>query len=240
MRTVCRVLCMSLFSVFSVARGEDSWSWSWLSSVVPWNGYTSDVMASVAGMAGMAGSIDAASAERRSVGVTANGEVMSNSEVSTDEWARLAEEGSCDWWNGTITYETAFCNHFTIARLPHAIVEQSLERAIRCATHYETECVLSFEIGLSIPACFFYDSTVGMRMITAPRILSGEDEVTVRTEDPAQSSLGHEHKFNRTIEVEFLTGKSRRPSTETFHNSSAWCVQLLRAGISHGCWATLD
>ena len=70
------------------------------------------------------------------------------SESEATEGERLLAP-DCDWWNGTITYETAFCNHFTIARLPHAIVEQSLERAIRCATHYETECVLSFEIGLS-------------------------------------------------------------------------------------------
>tara|TARA_R110002050_G_scaffold4710_3_gene22420 strand:+ start:35 stop:709 length:675 start_codon:yes stop_codon:yes gene_type:complete len=221
--------------VLLVVDAQNLDSWSWLSTVMSWNGYTSDLLA------GMGGPVDTTSGERRSVSVTANGEIMRHSEVPTDEWARLAGDDWCDWWNGSLTYDTGFCNHFTISRMQQTVVDRSVERAIRCAAHYETECVLSFEIGLSIPSCFFYDRSVGMRMITAPRILSGEDEVTVRADDPTQSSfVGHMHKFNRTIQVEFLPGGSRRPATETLHNSSAWCVQLLRAGISPGCWATLD
>lgn len=206
-----------LFCSFSAACGQLDYLSSWL------NG--GDIKESVA---------------MDTVSVTSNGEVMSHSDVSTEEWASLAGDDWCDWWNGSVTYDTAFCHHFAISRMPQSVMDAATERAIRCAAHYQTECVLSFEIGVSVPACFVYDRELGMRMITAPRVLDAEDEVSVRVENPNEETLGKVHSFNRTIVAEFLTGSSRRPVTETLTNASAWCVQLLRLGISPSCWKELD
>ena len=35
------------------------------------------------------------------------------------------------------------------------------------------------------------------------------------------------------------SGGIQRPVTETLHNESAWCVQMLRAGIVPECWEEL-
>jgi hypothetical protein len=121
---------------------------------------------------------------------------------------------------------------------------RAIERAVRCAAWHETECVLSPEVGVSIPAAFVYDpESTGMRMIIAPRVLPSMDTVdvrTVRVQDITEKTNGRVLEFNFSTRVEFLPGGSRAPVSETLTGSDAYCVQLLRAAFSEDCWRNLD
>lgn len=147
----------------------------------------------------------------------------------------------CAWWNGTGTHKPSLCSHFALSRMVSSITARAEERALECATHYQTECVLSFEIGVEVPSCFVYDAASSeMRMLIAPRVLVSEGEASVRVQDPSNPAQSRLESFARTVEVEYLPAGSKRPVAEVFHNASAWCVQLLRAGISPECWEGLD
>ena len=147
----------------------------------------------------------------------------------------------CQWWNGTGTYEPSLCSHFALSRMVSSITTRAEERALQCATYYDTECVLSFEIGVEVPSCFVYDATTSqMRMLIAPRVLVAEGEASVRVQDPSEPSRSRLESFARTVEVEYMPANSKRPASEVLHNASAWCVQMLRAGIAPACWQGLD
>lgn len=172
---------------------------------------------------------------------------------------------NCSWWNGTVVYSSDLCSHFSLSRMASNIASRATQRAVQCAAHADTDCVLSAEIGLSVPAAFVYDpSGVGMRMIIAPRVLpyakpltprnpppgpdapsdssapAGPEPKAVRIQDPEQKTNGRVVEFNNSVTVEYLPGGSRAPVSETLTGSDAYCVQLLRAAFSEECWAQLD
>ena len=124
--------------------------------------------------------------------------------------------------------------------------QRAIDRAVKCAAHYETDCVLSAEIGVSIPAAFVYDPTgTGMRMLIAPRLYpnaSGteDDLAMVRVNDQEDLSSGFQMQLNRSVRVEYLPGGSRAPVTEVLTSTDAYCVQLLRHAYSASCWEQLD
>lgn len=153
-------------------------------------------------------------------------------------------EPNCTWWNGSVSYTSDLCSHFSLSRMASNSASRAVERAVKCAAHYETECVLSTEIGVSIPAAFVYDPEgSGMRMLIAPRILhrAGSPDVrTIRVQDPEGQTSGRLVEFNHTIDIEYLPGGSRAPVSETINGSDAYCVQLLRAAFVEECWAQLD
>lgn len=151
-------------------------------------------------------------------------------------------EPNCTWWNGTVTYTSDLCSHFSLSRMASNSAGRAVDRAVRCAAWFETECVLSPEIGVSIPAAFVYDpDSSGMRMLIAPRILdTGNDTRTVRVQDPAELTSGRVIELNHTIRVEYLPGGSRTPVSEALNGSDAYCVQLLRAAFVDECWQQLD
>jgi hypothetical protein len=165
-------------------------------------------------------------------------------------------EPNCSWWNGSVVYTSDLCSHFSLSRMATNSAVRAIDRANRCAAFYETECVISPEIGVSIPAAFVYDKTEGttMRMLIAPRIIpsanAGGDTVgdgwenmdvrAIRVQDPEEKTNGRVAEFNHTIKVEYLPGGSRAPVSETLTGSDAYCVQLLRAAFVEDCWKQLD
>lgn len=177
---------------------------------------------------------------------------------AVDSWLEGAAhvEPECNWWNGSVTFTSDLCSHFSLSRMASNSAGRAIERAVRCAAWYETECVLSPEVGVSIPAAFVYDPEgVGMRMIIAPRVLpplahahlpdgaspvDGPDVRTVRVQDVTERTNGRVVEFNYTTRVEFLPGGSRAPVSETLTGSDSYCVQLLRAAFSEDCWRKLD
>ena len=139
-------------------------------------------------------------------------------------------------------YTSDLCSHFSLSRMASNSAGRAIERAVRCAAWFETECVISPEIGVSIPAAFVYDPEgKGMRMLIAPRILDpGNDTRTVRVQDPEEKTGGRITELNHTIRVEYLPGGSRTPVSEALNGSDAYCVQMLRSAFVDECWQQLD
>ena len=167
---------------------------------------------------------------------------LDDQSVWTDDTGQQLEP-NCSWWNGSVVYTSDLCSHFSLSRMATNIAGRAIERAVRCAAWYETECVISPEIGVSIPAAFVYDPSGegGMRMLIAPRIVeNGNDTRTIRVQDPDEKTNGRTLKLNHTIRVEYLPGGSRTPVSEVLNGSDAFCVQLLRSAFVDECWQHLD
>lgn len=173
-------------------------------------------------------------------------------------WHEDAVTGpSCNFYNSSFQYTTALCSHFALARMSAAVQAESLKRAFACAAYYETDCVLSPEVGLAVPAAFVYDELQGLKMAIAPKILSvvggeGREEnaagattgatttTTIEVRDPNTSVPLKKVQMHDTIEVEFLEGVSRTMGKQIFSGSAAFCVQLLRVAFDRSCWSELD
>ena len=148
-------------------------------------------------------------------------------------------EPDCHFWNTSHRYESDLCSHFSLSRIVSTSAEQARDRALRCAARHEVDCLLSPEIGLSIPAAFVYDETEGLRIIVAPRMLPYPNETrTIQWQNP--ESKGATFRFNASIHVEYLNEKSRAPQMEVLSGVSAYCVQALRAAFVPECWLNLD
>jgi len=121
---------------------------------------------------------------------------------------------------------------------------EALNRALSCAAHYETDCILSPEVGLSVPAVFVYDPHDGLKMVIAPKLT--ESPHTNSDVDRLVEFRGPEGKrhtqleMKSVVQVEFLQGGSRRMSKEVFNDTAAYCVQLLRIAFDSDCWSLID
>jgi hypothetical protein len=184
------------------------------------------------------------------VSATASGQVFE--EWPVDSAGLLDEDQeppqpNCTFWDAKVQFSSPLCSHFSLSRLAANHASRATERAVACAAMYDTDCLLSPEIGLSIPAAFLYDPTSnGMRMVIAPRVVTTvsqqDDERVIRVLDPSSASSisGRTMRFNNSVTAEFLSGGSRVPVTETFHGADAFCVQLLRSVFNEDCWVQLD
>lgn len=173
-----------------------------------------------------------------------------------DSSAWSADDGAvkpnCSWWNGSVAFTSDLCSHFSLSRMASSSAARAIQRAVLCAAHFETECVIAPEVGVGIPAAFIYDPEgSGMRMLIAPRIIhppgSRRDSSqaasavrAVRVQDPEQKTNGRVVEFNHTIDVEYLPGGSRAPVSERLNGSDAYCIQLLRSAFAQECWRQLD
>ncbi len=148
----------------------------------------------------------------------------------------------CEWWNGTHYYDPSLCSHMSVTRMPAAFVQQALERATRCAAHADTDCVLSGEIGLNLPAAFVYDEGQGMRMIVAPKLLEVEEAElkTVRLQDPQGAHPNQLFTFQHVVRAEYLKPATRTMETLELRGNDAYCMQALRRSVVPTCWAALD
>lgn len=178
--------------------------------------------------------------------------------ATEDDTYGAEEVPQCGWWNGSIVYTSDLCSHFSLSRMASNSAGRAVERAVKCAARFETECVISPEIGVSIPAAFVYDpKSSGMRMIIAPRLLppiraaqpTGPgipenidviDVRHVRIQDPTEKTAGRVAALNYSVRIEYLPGGSRAPVSEVLSGSDAYCVQLLRAAFAPECWEQLD
>jgi len=172
------------------------------------------------------------------VKVTADGSFLS-------PWDEYADGGPpCKFYNATYQYTGALCSHFALARMGQATQTEALNRALSCAAHYETDCILSPEVGLSVPAVFVYDPHDGLKMVIAPKLT--ESPHTNSDVDRLVEFRGPEGKrhtqleMKSVVQVEFLQGGSRRMSKEVFNDTAAYCVQLLRIAFDSDCWSLID
>jgi hypothetical protein len=149
----------------------------------------------------------------------------------------------CKGWNQSVAFRSTLCSHFSISRFARSSPSRAIARALTCAAEWETECVLSPEIGLSIPAAFIYShKDGGMNMIVAPNLLEFESQQQhVRSTPPAGDLLSSAtFLMNRTVRAEFLSGETRTMHSEIFEGETAYCLQLLRMAFEPNCWEALD
>jgi hypothetical protein len=152
----------------------------------------------------------------------------------------------CVFFNASIRYTSQLCSHFVLSR-PSSSPVQSFDRARRCASRFETRCILSAEVGLSIPAAFYTapDENEGMRMIIGPRILNHPDKQNmttrlIRVKTPGSTFGSRTVEFDHSLLVEYLDGYTRSSKQRMLEGDEAYCVQLLRMAFVDSCWAGLD
>jgi len=148
----------------------------------------------------------------------------------------------CAFWNQSVVFSDEMCSLFVVNRAAVAYASASA-RAMRCMAAFGTECVLSPEIGLAMPAAFLYDhATSSMRMLIAPKLLPRESEESrVRVSPPDSDGITQTRTLvlNDTVQVEYLDGLSRGLGTGLLRHEEAYCVQLLRLAFEPACWKAL-
>ena len=163
-------------------------------------------------------------------------------------WPSEAIAGSglppeCNFWNQSVVFSSEMCSLFVVNRAA-AAYQAASKRAMRCTAAFGSECVLSPEIGLAMPAAFLHDyASSTMRMLIAPKLLPLEaEQVHVRVAPPGGDGLTDTKTlhFNRTVRVEYLEGATRQLRKETLSDDAAYCVQLLRLSFEPQCWEKLD
>jgi hypothetical protein len=132
------------------------------------------------------------------------------------------------------------CSHFMIGRTPQDAIATARERALACASLAETSCVLSPEVGLSVPAVFVYDEEKGVRVLIAPRIesMAGEAAETLVVQPVTGVRLA-KRSFHDAITIEALVDGVRRLEQVHLEGEAAYCVQLLWTHFSDECRAIL-
>ena len=175
------------------------------------------------------------------VKVTNNGAYLS--EWHADEQTGLPP---CNFYNASHQYSAGLCSHFAIARMSADTQSEALSRAMQCATSHETDCILSSEIGLSVPAAFVYDDDLGLKMVIAPKLLALPDGTSPDTRTIALhmpddgKKTGIHIRFNNTVNVQFLQGVTRKLNEAVFSGPAAYCVQMLRTAFAEDCWSEID
>lgn len=166
------------------------------------------------------------------------------SEDAGDAWNGREDQlaPDCEWWNGTHYYDLGLCSHMSVTRMPATQAQKAVERATRCAVHGDTDCVLSGEIGLNLPAAFVYDEDQGMRMVLAPKLLEIEnaERKTVRLQDPKAEHPNQLFDFQNVVRVEHLKAATRTMETLELRGNDAYCMQALRRSVVPTCWTALD
>ena len=173
-----------------------------------------------------------------SVKVTKDGSFLS-------EWDDVEDTPPCMFYNGSYQYTAGLCSHFALARMSVGTQITAKDRAISCAASFTTDCILSPEVGLSVPAAFVYDPVNGLKMMIAPKIISmPEGQIptrhTLSFQHPDGKRTGAQFQFNDIINVEYLEGGTRKISTELLSGEDAFCVQLLRVAFDAQCWDEID
>lgn len=163
------------------------------------------------------------------------------------KWDEDAEGGPpCEFYNASFQYTGALCSHFALARMGQQIQTEAFQRALSCAAYYQTDCILSPEIGLAVPAAFVYDENNGLKMLIAPKILELPVDRAMATKnrliefrDPRETRYA-QIEMQDTVNAEYVLGGTRSIETVIFSESSAYCIQLLRLAFDASCWGEID
>jgi hypothetical protein len=160
-------------------------------------------------------------------------------------WDKAADTPPCAYWNTSVRYKTALCNHFALARMSPATAQEALSRALECASAHDTDCILSSEVAFSIPTAFVYDQVSGLQMLVAPKIIQLPENTTfeerdVAFQDPRDSSKKTQLTMNNTIHVEYYDPLNKEIQRKLFRGQDSYCVQIARVAFDDSCWKNLD
>jgi hypothetical protein len=167
---------------------------------------------------------------------------------------------NCQFWNYSVVFRKDLCSHFVVSR-SSSMPSLAINRALACAGHSGSDCILSAEIGLAIPAAFLFSESaqrLGISAVLAPRLLSPNPPPAnltqhVRIAPPTvqsnnansdvdelfERSRSETFLLAREISIEYLD-ESRRLKTAELRGDDAYCVQLLRLAFEPACWKALD
>jgi len=151
-------------------------------------------------------------------------------------------DSECQFYNNTVKIDASACTLFTISRSSASVFQTATERAVRCASKANVECILSVEIGFSIPVAFIADQTssAGMVAIVAPKITASADEKYVRVSVPPDGLFeSATTTMNNSVSVEYMDD-SKHMKSSVLKGNGAFCVQLLRRAYDNSCWSQLD
>ena len=145
-------------------------------------------------------------------------------------------ENECNFFNATYKYENGICSHFSTGKLNIATISESIDRAMRCAALYETDCIISPEVGLNVPAAYVYDAELGFKMLLSPKRINEKNEtVKIAVHTPLYTT-NPVFMFEHNITVEYTDPKHRRVVTESFVGPQSFCIQLLFEAFDDACW----
>ena len=165
--------------------------------------------------------------------------------------AEWIDDGSgpppCAFYNGSYRYGGGLCSHLALARMTAATQQEALTRALACAVHYETDCLLSPEVRFSVPAAFVYDQEAGLRMLIAPKLVPmpstagvNVTEKLVSFQDPRTERSATQLRFHSAVFAEYQPGSTRGLATRVLDGAEAYCVQMLRLAFDDDCWKQID
>lgn len=153
----------------------------------------------------------------------------------------LIENYTCSFHNFESKLHVPACSPFALSRVPQTIVHEAKERAIKCAAHYQTDCVLSADVGLQVPSAFIYDSEMGLKALVAPTFTNKSLDLRyVKVYNPEREMVSTSTNMFREIEVTALVDGVRTLETMLLSGVDAYCIQALRMAYTDSCWTELD
>ena len=153
--------------------------------------------------------------------------------------------GECTFFNFTKSYESEFCDAFTISRMQSGTIASASARALKCAAKASSECILSPEVGLAVPAAFLSRQNEDkLKVVIAPRRVAFKkgDPIPEKRNVRVNSIDLFSSKtilMNSSVRVEYLSA-DKRVHSDVFKDDEAFCINLLRVAFESDCWRKLD
>jgi hypothetical protein len=150
----------------------------------------------------------------------------------------LSDRDLCTIYKFDRIFSSDYCSAFVTARTSTSIFSLAETRAMACAVHSATECIISAEIGFAVPVAYISDVSGGLQSIIAPKILTAENPTSLRILNPIDELNIRHTIFNTSIFIEFMTIE-KRVVRKTIVGDDAFCVQLLLRVFDDACIAQL-
>jgi hypothetical protein len=164
----------------------------------------------------------------------------------------LHKASECEWYTPDMgILEELPCAAIDLRRATGAELYTALDKAERCARASGETCLLSHEVGLSVPAVFVYNASLAqMRAILVPSAdrayFDEQPKARVLVGDPLEATMqsgdirAKDYIFAKSIKVKFLgaaSGMGLRDEYTTLEDTEAYCVQLLNSTLNDACKA---
>ena len=163
---------------------------------------------------------------------------------------KVAGVSECQWYTPDMgILEELECQAIDLRHATGSDLYSALDKAERCARASGETCVLSHEVGFSVPTVFVYNASLArMRAIMVPnadrphfdaqlkaRVLVGDPLEEVMQSGDART---RDFVFAKTIKVKFLgaaSGIGLKDEYTILEDNEAYCVQLLNATLTDEC-----
>jgi len=182
----------------------------------------------------------------------AAGLMKNSTNTTTNDAVSINKASECEWYTPDMgILEELPCSAIDLRRATGAELYNALDKAERCARASGETCLLSHEVGFSVPAVFVYNASIAkMRAVLVPSaerpFLDVQPKARVLVGDPLEAIMQsgdvrtRDYIFSKSIKVKFLgatSGIGLRDEYTILEDSDAYCVQLLNNTLSDACKA---